>query len=79
MQSGSFVEDSLALSPFPPQRRTAFHEAVLDELAQDRVVSSRGRRNPRAVKKSVGKYPIRARCQVKPPPIDFTNCVKMLK
>lgn len=42
------------------------HERVLQEILQQRVVSSRGRRNPRALKRSVGKFPIRARCQVPP-------------
>ncbi len=45
----------------------AFHELVLEEILEERVVSSRGRRNPRAVKKSVGKYPIRARCPTTSP------------
>ncbi len=55
------------------------HEAILDELAEDRVVSGRRRRNPRAVKKSVGKYPIGARCKAVSTRIDFANCVKILK
>ena len=55
------------------------HSAILDELAEDRVVSSRGRRTPRAVKKSVGRYPIRARCTAQPTRVDFANCVNVLK
>ncbi len=52
---------------------------VLAELLEAPVVSSRGRHNPRAVKRSVGKYPIRARSTMKPSRIDFTTCVKLLK
>ncbi len=55
------------------------HNAILDELAEDPVVSSRGRRNPRAVKKSVGRYPIRTRCTKKPTRVDFAMSVKVLK
>ncbi len=33
------------------------HEAVLEEILEDKVGSSRGRRNPRAVKRKVGKFP----------------------
>ena len=55
------------------------HNVILDELAEDPVVSSRGRRNPRAVKKSVGRYPIRARCTKEPTRVDFEKCVKVLK
>jgi hypothetical protein len=32
---------------------------VIDEILEERVVSSRGRRNPRAIKRKVGKWPIR--------------------
>src|SRR5674476_1312416 len=32
---------------FPPQQRMAFHDRVLEEILQERVVSSRGRRHPR--------------------------------
>ena len=38
-----------------------FHESVLDEILEDRVVSSRGRRNPRGLKRKMSKYPIRPR------------------
>jgi len=55
------------------------HNAILDELAEDRAVLSRGRRNARAVKKSVGRYPIRARCKAVSTRIDFASCVKALK
>jgi hypothetical protein len=34
---------------------------VLDEILQERAVSSRGRRRPRAVKRKISKYPVRRR------------------
>jgi len=37
------------------------HEAVLKEILESRVVSSRGRHNPRAVKRKVSKFPTRSR------------------
>ena len=48
---------------FPPRVRPAFHEAVLAELvdARDRVVTSRGRRAPRGVKRKMGHFPLRPR------------------
>jgi hypothetical protein len=45
----------------PPQDRPAFHEAVLRELLEERVVSSRSRRTPRGVKRKMSSYPLRPR------------------
>ncbi len=39
----------------------AFHEAVLDELLEERVSSSRGRHNPRAVKRKMSNFPTKSR------------------
>ena len=39
----------------------ALHQAVLDEILEERVVSSRGRQNPRGVKRKMSNYPIRIR------------------
>ncbi len=41
---------------------------MLEEILEERVVSSRGRKNPRAVKRKVGKFPIRYRQSSGPPP-----------
>lgn len=38
------------------------HEAVLAEILQERVVSSRGRRNPRCVKRKMSNFPTKTRC-----------------
>lgn len=35
------------------------NDVVLDEILEERVVSSRGRRNPRGVKRKMSKWPIR--------------------
>src|SRR5215207_3110324 len=38
---------------FSPRRRHALHEAVLDEILEERVASSRGRQVPRGVKRKM--------------------------
>ena len=43
---------------FPPRRRKAFHESVLDEILDERVAARRGRRNRRGVKRKMGSYPL---------------------
>ena len=55
------------------------HQAIVDEILQERAVSSRGRRNPRAVKRSVGKYPIRMRSPATPGRIDFASHIRLIK
>jgi hypothetical protein len=55
------------------------HQAIVDEILQERAVCSRGRRNPRAVKRSVGKYPIRMRSPATPERIDFANHILITK
>jgi len=39
------------------------HEAVLNEVLSDRVVSSRGRRNQRGVKKKMTSYNVRRKAK----------------
>jgi hypothetical protein len=46
---------------FPPQKRKALHEAILDEILEERVVSSRNRINPRGVKRKMSNYNLRPR------------------
>ena len=55
------------------------HQAIVDEILQARVVSSRGRRNPRTVKRSVGQYPIRMRSPATPERIDCANHIQVIK
>lgn len=67
----------MALSP--PAKRRTFHDQVLDEILQERVVSSRNRRNPRGVKRKMSNFPLRPR-HVKPlPKIDIRKAIRILK
>jgi len=36
-----------------------FHDAVLDEILEERAVSSRRRWNPRGIKRKMSNYPLR--------------------
>ena len=51
--------------PFPPRARKAFHQQVLDELLEERVVSTRGHRRPRGVKRKMSSYPLRPRAPIR--------------
>ena len=64
---------------FPPQDRKIFHEAVLDEILDERVVSSRGRRNPRKVKRKMSNYPVNPPFEPIPKRVDYGKAVKILK
>ena len=66
---------------FPPRERAAFHDDVLDEILEEAVSSSRGRSNPRAVKRKVGKFPIRHRVKKPPAPRirDYADHVEIVK
>lgn len=64
---------------FPPQDRNDFHEAVLAELLDEKVGSSRGRRNPRRVKRKMSNYPVRPRFETLPKRIRFQECIRILK
>ena len=54
-----------------------FHEAVLNEILDERVVSSRGRRNYRGVKRKMSSYPIRPKST--PLQQDFVHIEKYIK
>jgi hypothetical protein len=49
--------------PFPPEDLVLLHQAALDEVLEVRVVSSRGRRNQRGVKRKMSNYHLRRRGQ----------------
>ena len=54
------------------------HEAVLEEILEERAVSGRGRQVPRGVKRKMSNYALRPR---EPQPItriDFTAAVRIL-
>ena len=68
------------LSPlFPPRHKKAFHDRAIEEILQERVVSSRSRRNPRAVKRKMGNFPVRRRGDTPPPPFDIVKAIRVLK
>ena len=54
---------------------------MLDEILEERVVSSRGRKNPRAVKRKVGKFPIRFRQKGEPSmaPITYADHIRIVR
>ena len=54
-----------------PQRRKTFHDALLDEILDERVVASRTRRNHRGVKRKMSNFPLRPRHANPLPPIDI--------
>src|SRR5579864_8742663 len=68
--SASYAEKSPGFLPFPPRKRRAFHDAVLDEILQERVSSSRNRRNPRCVKRKMSNFPLRRKTATQLKPID---------
>ena len=56
-----------------------FHDRVLDEILQDRVVSNRGRRNPRGVKRKMSNFPLRPRHAKPLKPIDIDRAIRIVK
>ena len=64
---------------FPPRLRKQFHDRVLEEILQERVVSSHGRRNPRGVKRKMSKFPLRPRHAKPPRPIDIEKALRIIK
>lgn len=56
-----------------------FHEAVLDEILQERVVSSRNCKCPRGVKRKMSKYPLRPRGSKPSAPVKFEECLTIIK
>jgi hypothetical protein len=64
---------------FPPQARRILHEAVLDEILEERAVSGRGRQAPRGVKRKMSNYPLRPRAPQPITRIDFTTAIRLVK
>ena len=57
----------------------AFHDAVLAEILQERVVSSRNRRNPRGVKRKMSNFPIRRKTDRALPAINIAEAIQIAK
>jgi hypothetical protein len=51
----------------------------LEEILQERVVSSRTRRNPRGVKRKMSSFPLRPRHAKPLPPIDIRDAIRIVK
>jgi hypothetical protein len=52
---------------------------VLGEILEERVVSSRNRRNFRGVKRKMSNFPLRPRRSKPLPPIDIRKAIRILK
>ena len=52
---------------------------MLEEILEERVVSSRGRRNPRAVKRKMSGYPVRRNQPNSPPVQDIETYIIIIK
>ena len=55
------------------------HRMILAEILEERVVSSRGRRNPRGVKRKMTNYNIRQPARSPTTKVDYSQCIKLLK
>jgi hypothetical protein len=64
---------------FPPRQRKALHEAILDEILEERVVSSRHRINPRGVKRKMSNYPLRPRQRQRTRRLDAAKRITIVK
>ena len=65
--------------PFRPRARLILHEAVLDEILEERVASGRGRQVPRGVKRKMSNYKLRPRTPQPTTRIDFTAAIRIVK
>lgn len=63
---------------FPPRGRREFHKAVLNEILDERVASSRNRRNLRGVKRKMTRFPVR-RGYTRSPLLDIRAVLRILK
>ena len=63
----------------PPQQRKRYHKCVLQEILQERVVSSPGRRNASGVKRKMSKFPIRPRHARRIRVIDIDRAISIIK
>ena len=56
-----------------------FHNALWEEILQERVVSSRNRRNPRGVKRKTSSFPKRPNWSETLPSIDIQKTIIITK
>ena len=62
----------------PPQR-AALRDSVLEEIPKERVDSSRGRRDPRVVKRKMSSYPLKRSQPPLAPIPDIAEHIRILK
>jgi hypothetical protein len=67
------------LSLFPPRQRKLLHNAILDEILQERVVSSRNRINFRGVKRKMSNYRLRPRKRQRTRRLDVSTGIRIIK
>jgi hypothetical protein len=64
---------------FPPRQKKVFHEAILKEILQERVGSSRSRINQRGVKRKMSDYPLRSRKRQRTRRLDHSKRIRIVK
>lgn len=64
---------------FPPRQRKVLHNAILDEILQERVVSSRNRVNFRGVKRKMSNYQLRPRKRQRTRRVDLSKRLRIIK
>jgi hypothetical protein len=64
---------------FPPRQRKVLHEAILDEILEERVVSSRNRINFRGVKRKMSNYNLRPRKRQRTRRVDVSQRIRIVK
>ena len=63
----------------PPSAEESLHEAILQEILQERVVSSRNRVNFRGVKRKMSNYNLRPRKRQRTRRIDVSKRIRIVK
>jgi hypothetical protein len=61
----------------PSEERRAWHEAVLDEISQERLPPRRHRRNKRGVKRKMSNFPLRRKSDKPLPPVNIAQAIRI--
>ncbi len=64
---------------FPPRLIKALHDAILIEILEERVVSSRHRVNFRGVKRKMSNYQLRPRKRQRTRRVAFAQRIRIIK
>jgi len=64
---------------FAPRQRKVLHEAILDEILEERVVSSRNRINFRGVKRKMSNYNLRPPKRQRTRQIDVSKRIRIVE